>query len=296
MDEDHVRLLDVLQSHGQQFLESFGDLPNSKKRKRAAEPANLAEQVESSEEEWGGIDWDDVESSGESRQNDDSELEDEEVGAKTPDVVVFSSGPMKPSNPSTMSKVRLKAFMSSKVSKVTQDIIHEELPEIGVNDGEDEKTNVQNDALLHRLVHTQLLPGSLNRDLNLSRADHRKALAGRILELAGSAKLGKGEKLVREAERNKASKRVREGLLSKVQQRGKQQFEEAKDLGNYHPTLKNLFRSSSPPPKKRRERGLKMGVGRYKNGYLDLQKEAAMLQGDRSDRGRGKFKSRNKKK
>ena len=95
------------------------------------------------------------------------------------------------------------------------------------------RTNLQNDALLHRLVHTQLLPGSLNRDLNLSRADHRKALAGRVLELAGNAKLGKGEKLVREAERNKASKRVREGLQSKQQQRDKQKFEEVSVSQNF---------------------------------------------------------------
>jgi hypothetical protein len=82
-------------------------------------------------------------------------------------------------------------------------------------------TNAQNDALLHRLVHTQLLSGSLDRELNLTSAQRKKALEGRILELAGSSKLGQGEKTVRAKEHNKASKRVREGILEKQKQRRK---------------------------------------------------------------------------
>lgn len=57
-------------------------------------------------------------------------------------------------------------------------------------------------------------------------AHRRKALAGRVIELAGGAKLGKGEKAVREAEKNKAAKRVREGLAQKQKEREKQQLEE----------------------------------------------------------------------
>lgn len=54
----------------------------------------------------------------------------------------------------------------------------------------------------------------------------KKALAGRVLELTGEAKLGKGEKLVRNAEKNKAAKRVREGLSHKQKVRGKKELEE----------------------------------------------------------------------
>ena len=54
----------------------------------------------------------------------------------------------------------------------------------------------------------------------------RKALAGRVLELTGEAKLGKGEKLVRKAEKNKAAKHVREGLSHKQQERGKKELED----------------------------------------------------------------------
>src|SRR5882762_7039230 len=79
----------------------------------------------------------------------------------------------------------------------------------------DYRSNAQNDALLHRLVHTKLLSGSLNPDVNVTPAQRKKALAGRVLELAGQAKLGQGEKAVRSKERNHAAKRVREGIANK---------------------------------------------------------------------------------
>jgi hypothetical protein len=87
-------------------------------------------------------------------------------------------------------------------------------------------TNAQNDALLHRLVHTQLLSGSLNAELGLTSAQRKKAMEGRILELAGNSKLGQGEKVVRAQERDKASKRVREGLLEKQKQRREKMIQE----------------------------------------------------------------------
>ena len=89
-----------------------------------------------------------------------------------------------------------------------------------------DRTNAQNDALLHRLVHTQLLSGSLNPDLGLDPAQRKKALAGRVLEVAGKAKLGKGEKTVRVVERNKAAKFVREGMMKKHKERSQKELEE----------------------------------------------------------------------
>lgn len=88
------------------------------------------------------------------------------------------------------------------------------------------RTNVQNDAMLHKLVHTKLLSGSLNADLNLSGAERRKALEGRVLELTGSAKLGKGEHSVRSDEHRRAAKRVREGLADKKHERQQKELEE----------------------------------------------------------------------
>ncbi len=152
--------------------------------------------------------------------------------------------------------------------------------------------------------------------MDLTPAQRRKALAGRVLEAAGGAKLGKGEASVREAERNKASKRVRLGLVEKKKAREMQHLEEvstdhphsrlsllnvnlqAKHLGNYHPTIKKLFDSSKAENSKRRERGLKIGVGKFSGGMLKLTKsDIDVVQGlgqtrggPRSHRGRGRFR------
>ena len=136
-------------------------------------------------------------------------------------------------------------FKSSKVSKLTQDAVQSAKKKSNTEDDEDDdlyvlppsnvacsltgvhgRTNAQNDALLHRLVHTQLLSGSLNPDLNLKPAQRKKALEGRVLEAAGKAKLGKGEAIVRQSERNRAAKRVRDGLMEKQKERHEKKVEE----------------------------------------------------------------------
>lgn len=75
-------------------------------------------------------------------------------------------------------------------------------------------------------MHTNILPGSLNPGLDLTPAQRRKALAGRVLEAAGQAKLGKGESAVRAKEHNKAAKHVRDGLLAKQMERREKELEE----------------------------------------------------------------------
>jgi len=75
-------------------------------------------------------------------------------------------------------------------------------------------------------LHTKLLSGSLNPALDLSHAEREKALSGRLLELSGEAKLGKGESIHRQAEHNRASKRVREGLMRKKVEREQKQLVE----------------------------------------------------------------------
>jgi hypothetical protein len=46
------------------------------------------------------------------------------------------------------------------------------------------------------------------------------------MELAGKAKVGKGESFVSKAERNKAAKRVRLGIVAKQRDRSKKDLEE----------------------------------------------------------------------
>src|SRR6202021_789404 len=81
------------------------------------------------------------------------------------------------------------------------------------------RSHAHNDAALHRLIHTKLLSGSLNPESCNTSGKRRKALVGRVLELTGEAKIGKGEKLVQATERNKAAKRVRVGILRQEKER-----------------------------------------------------------------------------
>lgn len=148
---------------------------------------------------------------------------------------------------------------------------------------------MQNDVLLHKLIHTKLLSGSSVNGVDLPPAKKRKALAGRILELTGNAKLGTGEQKVYEAERRRAAKRIRDGIAQKQKLRKQQELqkvrpypifiddhlnlEKAKDFGNYHPSLKKLFETSASSSVRKRKRGLGMGVGKFSNGLLRLRKD-----------------------
>jgi len=64
-------------------------------------------------------------------------------------------------------------------------------------------------------------------------------------------------------------------------------FFQAKNLGNYHPTLKKLFEASSSGPPRKRERGMRMGIGKFSGGILKLsQDEISKVQDTPSRRGR----------
>ncbi|EIW61745.1 uncharacterized protein TRAVEDRAFT_70032 [Trametes versicolor FP-101664 SS1] len=302
-------LLKLLEAHGQQFLHSF-DSPvvigkrkdtsqfGSDRKQKKSKKAKVVEESEeeAEEEEWTGFGNDSSsgeeesedpssgESDGESDEQDaeGSGPEDDDDGfrydnqtqssRRLPDVVVFSEA----GGSALIPKKSKSGFMSSKVSKLTEDVAQPQKKKSGTAEEEDDMTNAQNDALLHRLVHTKLLSGSLNPDLDLKPAQRKKALEGRVLEAAGKAKLGKGEAIVRHAERNRAAKHVRDGLLDKQRERHEKKIEEAKQLGNYHPTLKPLYDAEAAelvkPKNNKREKGLRMGVGSFKDGILRLGK------------------------
>ncbi|KAJ7179241.1 hypothetical protein C8R46DRAFT_1159887 [Mycena filopes] len=278
-------LLQILNAHGQSFLSSFS-LPASSGIKRKGPDSSsrplkvhkLQPSEPEDDEEWTGIQAEQSESEEEMENGRYFEQDDDEFtsAATNQTVVVFSDTVSKPGPSSLSSMAQKKAFMSSKVSKLREDPGLPP-PESSPANEEDERTNAQNDALLHRLVHTKLLSGSLNSELNMTPAHRKKALAGRVLELSGQAKLGKGEKSVREGERNKAAKR-------------------AKNLGNYHPTIKKLFETeeASNAPKKNRDRGLKMGVGKFSGGMLKLSRDeiSSVQDGPRRGSGRGRGRGR----
>jgi hypothetical protein len=55
--------------------------------------------------------------------------------------------------------------------------------------------------------------------------------------VSAGVKLGKGEKVVRETERNKAAKQVRDGLLAKKKEREKDELEEVREPFIYFSSL-----------------------------------------------------------
>ncbi|KAH9947267.1 hypothetical protein B0H21DRAFT_778619 [Amylocystis lapponica] len=271
-------LLRLLEAHGKQFVASFTSPPSQQDpRRRGGKKRKIEDQ--SSEEEWQGISTPRSEASDvEIFDDTDEEITESESAragpSRKPDVVVFSGSQVAAETSAKASRAQMKAFMSSKVSKLTQEV-QESQQDGGVSDEDDELSNAQNDALLHRLVHTRILSGSLNPDLDLTPAQRKKALAGRVLEAAGKAKLGKGETTVRSVEHKKAAKHVREGMKVKRKERSEKELEDAKLLGNYHPTLKRLYDSSSSSHSRgrKRERGMKMGVGSFRGGILKLSRE-----------------------
>ncbi|KAI9001166.1 hypothetical protein BD414DRAFT_24507 [Trametes punicea] len=313
-------LLKLLEARGQQFLQSF-DTPVIIGKRKDGDASTCGQKqkklkvdlVEDEEEEWSGIgdsSSDEADHSGyhsssgqrseeEGEEDDDDDFRyDTQSGSggshppKEPDVVIFQEA----GTSTIISKKSKSSFMSSKVSKLTQDVAPPAERKDVSDEEDDELTNAQNDALLHRLVHTQLLSGSLNPNLDLKPAQRKKALEGRVLEAAGKAKLGKGEAVVRQAERNRAAKRVRDGLMEKQRERHAKKVEEAKQLGNYHPTLKALYDAEaaglSKPKSRRREKGLKMGIGSFKDGILRLSRKDISAVAGRGGPGRGQGRGR----
>ncbi len=121
--------------------------------------------------------------------------------------------------------------------------------------------------MLHRLIHTKLLSGSLEPDLALSGAQRRKALEGRIDELVGASKVGKGETRIRREEHNKAAKSVRDGLKEKRKQKLSKQLEMVSNP--------NLYKYNGPlmPLRRRRNseiitRALKLHIQEMKTTRL----------------------------
>ncbi|KAG7097052.1 hypothetical protein E1B28_004443 [Marasmius oreades] len=284
---DANELLRLLQAHGEQFMTSFSSHPARSNIK--AQPSDTPHSSDEGSE-WGGIDQSSQEEEQDSLDEYSDYNDDEFVqGSSTaPHVVIHSE----PKAEKSKDHANGKLFMSPRISKLRSDKIAER--KITDEHETDERSNIENDALLYRLVHTKLLSGSLSSDLELTHAQRQKALSGRVLELSGSAKLGRGEKTVRNEEHNKASKRVREGLLSKEKQRRKARLEEAKNLGNYHPKLKRLFEDSRIEKKpQKRQRGLQMGIGHFSGGTLKLSRdEIDMVHGQSSRQKRSRLHGR----
>ncbi|KAJ3724776.1 hypothetical protein C8R42DRAFT_662640 [Lentinula raphanica] len=281
---DHDELLSVVQTHYQKFLSSF-DGGFSTSRRKGNVQSSIEEEEEEEDEEWQGI----QSNSDEDFDENDDDFTAASSSTSNANVIVFSDKTAAPNQKwDATPKSQGKAFMSSKISKMRDNTLpHTKNPTLEETE-EDLKERTMY-YLLHKLVHTQLLSGSLNPELELTPAQRQKALSGRI-------------RLVCTAEHNKASKRVREGLVQKQKEGKAARLEETKNLGNYHPTLKRLLDPDYETAKpKKRIRGLQMGVGSFKDGTLRLsRREIDSVQahkGGTSGRGsgRGGWKKRPRK-
>ncbi|PVG04471.1 hypothetical protein CPB86DRAFT_693663 [Serendipita vermifera] len=266
----------AFEAFGQQFLAQFAPLPPSRKRKAptsSENPTTKRQKVtvddilppQKDEEE---------ESEDEDSESDGDSIEDlnEEgnVGATSKvSVVVFE-----PEKYSKSSK-QDKSFMSSKISKVrSSEKVAAPSNKKSKKDQAEELESMQNDRSLYKLIHTKLLSASLEGPSEGDGAKRKKSLEGRVLELTKNAKLGKGEGDVRRAEHNKAPRHIREGIIAKQKEKREKKLQEAKDLGNYHPTIKRLLSDPDKVSKpKKRERGLGMGIGSFRGGILTLGKQ-----------------------
>ncbi|KAG8747283.1 hypothetical protein FRC12_014110 [Ceratobasidium sp. 428] len=209
----------MLNSHGQSFLSSF-DLPEpsstrlklSKKKRKLQEPNN-AEAAE------------DV--ALEVVRDSTHRLEDPGPSTgRIPDVVVFDERARSSIQPMGRGK---KGFMSSKINHVIEAPNPTQIgPTPEDANSEEEQSNVRNDKLLHELVHSQLLSNTQAYNPDRGSAKRSRTVVGRLVELADSAKVGRGAASLAAKEQARHAQRVRIGLREKTKQREAKVLEEVR--------------------------------------------------------------------
>ncbi|KAJ1311041.1 hypothetical protein OPQ81_009546 [Rhizoctonia solani] len=283
-NDERNKLLNMLNSHGQSFLSSF-DLPTGKsmaskpsKKKRKLQESHEPESVKLADKS--GV------------QKPTSSPAPSVSISKEPDVVVFDARAGTSSQPLVRGKG--KGFMSSKIHHVQSGSQSKpSQPDDSDEESDQEASNARNDKLLHELVHSQLLSNPNAFDPKKGSGKRSRLVAGRLLELADDAKVGRGAEVLKAKENSRHAKRVRLGLMDRAKEREAKALEEAKTLGNYHPSIKKNFDAlGSGGAKRKRERGLALGIGKFRNGALTLSKNdiksvEGALPGAGSKKGKG---------
>ncbi|PWN93827.1 hypothetical protein FA10DRAFT_283450 [Acaromyces ingoldii] len=165
----------------------------------------------------------------------------------------------------------------------------------GGEEGEEEKAMQSNDRELSRLLSTTLFaPGGASTGAEGSRRNlsSNETLA-RLMELSSSSAArrgaavgrGWGESAHKAAEMGKMPASMRAGLRRAQKEKLDIEVERAKELGNYHSSVKKLVGNNQAGmdlilgtrdddrKKRTRERGLGMGVGTFNRGTLRLSEE-----------------------
>ncbi|CAG8544100.1 7252_t:CDS:2 [Acaulospora colombiana] len=169
-----------------------------------------------------------------------------------PEIVVFDEAQQKAQNSSFDIRER-KSFMSSKISKLKDKPASK--PPKDDEEAREEELNRKNDKELEELLKTTKI-------LELYAAEHltgkqrRKYNDSKIVDLGA-----------------KIPTPISLGMQAKRQEREKKELEEAKNLGLYHRSIKHKWAASSSAKQKsrsKRDRGIRMGIGKIKGGMLTL--------------------------
>ncbi|KAN0062226.1 hypothetical protein ACQY0O_005407 [Thecaphora frezii] len=220
-----------------------------------------------------------------------------------------TSSPLDPSS----SKRGWKAFMSSKISKISEEPSDTPEPKTRRSKAEqdEEKQLESNDRLLSHLLSTTLFAPGAEREGKKRNLSSNDTLA-RILELSATETQRKGVALGRgwgemELQRRQLAKmpaKIRQDVRRANAERRDQEREKAKELGTWHPSLKANYSNKATATEmgvkaepKKRLRGIGAGIGKFKDGTLSLSKsDVRKINGPSgSDRGDSKNKKRRKK-
>ncbi|KAG8990238.1 hypothetical protein FRB93_003283 [Tulasnella sp. JGI-2019a] len=262
-----------LNASGQNFLKSFKLNPFVRTPNQDAERTR---SLTPEDDDWDGIEDDSTMNVGDELFFSAPSLPGKcgAINANVPSsstAIVFSEpGKGLSSQSAEASKQAAKALMSSKVSKIfAQPTAREDGPS---KDLDVEESLENNDKALHRLLHTQLLAGSMSTELDLSPAERRRALQGRVLELSGNAKLGDGVKVLRHDYKVHQPKGQRDLLTAKEKKIDTTRRIEAAENGLYHSDFKKSLFLQKKTKRRGIDRGIGTGIGRYKDGQLTLSR------------------------
>ncbi|KAL1917156.1 uncharacterized protein VTP21DRAFT_4812 [Calcarisporiella thermophila] len=201
--------------------------------------------------------------------------------SKAPEVVVFND-PTAKKNASGGSKTDYRAFLSSKISKLKPPAPAKPKTQ---KEMEEEQVNKEKDRELQDLLKTTRLLEEYSAE-QLSGKDLRKYKEQKLVELG--AKPSKGPKMPIQ---------IALGMREKQRERHSKKLQEAKNLGLYHSSIKHLYsdndKSSEKSGAPRKNRGMKMAMGKFKDGVLKLsQKDIMSVRNEGSKVSKGKRKKK----
>ncbi|GAC98791.1 hypothetical protein PHSY_006386 [Pseudozyma hubeiensis SY62] len=343
--EERAAQLAQLEALGNAFLSSF-DLPSadmaseeqsssrkklsSKKRKRLAEQNVSPAQIEDAparEQDEMDVLFGSTKASGRStdastsadaqerRQN--SSKAKKQPKARVVQTVVYGGEARPDADELKEAKKGWKAFMSSKIDKIGAED-QASNTKLSTAEEEEEKQLVANDRLLSELLSTTLFaPGTGNTSKGKSNLSSNDTIA-RIMELSATDSQRKGQAIGRgwgenELKRQqlaKAPAAIRQGMRKAAGERRDKEREKAKELGTWHPSLKQAYSSQATATEmglkkesRKRQRGLGMGIGKFQGGMLKLSsQEISKVNGksktgsgsSRGGKGQGKGKGKGK--